>query len=81
MLKRRAEKSIPSTYLYAEIKTQWFESDEAYVDHILARQQDIHNLVRLYALDTGQDVHFKAFTHIIVGQQNGLHVQQVMAKL
>ena len=39
MLTRRMEKAIPLTFLYPEFATQLFESHEAYVDHVLARQQ------------------------------------------
>ena len=45
MLTRDTEKSIPLTYLYPEFATQSFETHAAYVDHLLARQQEIHDLV------------------------------------
>ena len=38
MLTRGIEKSIPLTFLYSEFPPQSFESHEAYVDHVLARQ-------------------------------------------
>ena len=37
---------IPLTYLYSEFVTQSFESHEAFVDHIISRQQEIHDLIR-----------------------------------
>ena len=46
MLTRGTEKAIPITYLYPEFATQSFESHEAYVEHILAKQQEIHDLVK-----------------------------------
>ena len=46
MLTRGMEKTIPLTFLYPEFATQSFESHEAYVEHVLARQQEIHDLVR-----------------------------------
>ena len=46
MLTRGVEKAIPFTFLYPEFSTHSFESHEAYVDHVLARQQEIHDLVR-----------------------------------
>ena len=33
-------------YLYPEFATQSFATHDAYVDHVLARQKEIHNLVR-----------------------------------
>ena len=46
MLTRGTEKAIPLTYLYPEFATQSFPTHDAYVDHVLARQQEIHDLVR-----------------------------------
>ena len=46
MLTRGVENAIPLTFLYPEFATRSFESNEAYVDHVLARQQEIHDLVR-----------------------------------
>ena len=46
MLTRGTEKAIPLTYLYPEFATQSFPTHDAYVDHVLARQQKIHDLVR-----------------------------------
>ena len=47
MLTRGSENAIPLTYLYTEFVTQSFETHASYVDHVLARQQEIHDLVRL----------------------------------
>ena len=46
MLTRGTEKAIPLTYLYPEFATQPFPTHDAYVDHVLARQQETHDLVR-----------------------------------
>ena len=46
MLTRGVEKSIPLTFLYPEFAAKSFDTHEAYVDHVLARQQEIHDLVR-----------------------------------
>ena len=46
MLTRGTEKAIPLTYLYPAFATQSFPTHDAYVDHVLARQQEIHDLVR-----------------------------------
>ena len=46
MLTRGTEKAIPLTFLYPEFAARSFESHGAYVEHILARQQEIHDLVR-----------------------------------
>ena len=46
MLTRGVEKAIPLTFLYPEFAAKSFETHEAYVDHVLARQQEIHDLVR-----------------------------------
>ena len=46
MLTRGVEKAIPLTFLYPEFGAKSFETHEAYVDHVLARQQEIHDLVR-----------------------------------
>ena len=43
MLTRSTEKA---TYLYPEFATQSFATHEVYMDHVLARQQEIHDLVR-----------------------------------
>ena len=43
MLTRGVEKAIPLTFLYPEFAAKSFETHEAYVDHVLARQQEIHN--------------------------------------
>ena len=46
MLTRGTEKAIPLTYLYHEFATQSFATHDAYVEHVLALQQGIHDLVR-----------------------------------
>ena len=46
MLTRGTEKAIPLTYLYPEFAAQSFPTHDASVDHVLARQQEIHDLVR-----------------------------------
>ena len=46
MLTRGTEKAIPLTCLYPEFATYSFPTHDAYVDHVLARQQEIHDLVR-----------------------------------
>ena len=46
MLTRGVEKAIPFTFLYPEFAAKSFDTHEAYVDHVLARQQEIHDLVR-----------------------------------
>ena len=46
MLTRVTEKAIPLTYLYPEFATQSFAIHDIYVDHVLARQQEVHDLVR-----------------------------------
>ena len=46
MLTRGVEKAIPLTFLYPEFAAKSFDTHEADVDHVLARQQKIHDLVR-----------------------------------
>ena len=46
MLTRGVEKAIPLTFLYPEFAAKSFDTHEAYVDHVLARQEEIHDLVR-----------------------------------
>ena len=46
MLTRGTEKTISLTYLYHEFATQPFETHEAYVNHVLARQKEMNDLVR-----------------------------------
>ena len=46
MLTRGVEKTIPLTFLYPESAVKSFDTHEAYVDHVLARQKEIHDLVR-----------------------------------
>ena len=46
MLTRGTEKAIPLTYLYPEFASRSFPTHDAYVDHVLARLQEILDLVR-----------------------------------
>ena len=46
MVTQGTEKAIPLTYLYPEFATQPFATHDAYVDHVLACQQEMHDLVR-----------------------------------
>ena len=46
MLQHGAEKSIPLSLIYSEFAAQGFDSKEEFVEHLLARQQEIHELVR-----------------------------------
>ena len=46
LLTRGTEKAKPLTYLYPEFATQSFPAHDAYVEYVLARQQEIHDLVR-----------------------------------
>ena len=46
MLQHGAEKSIPLSFIYPELAAREFESKEEFVEHLLARQQEIHELVR-----------------------------------
>ena len=46
MMTRGVGQAIPLTYLYLEFAARSFESHGAYVEHILARQEEIHDLVR-----------------------------------
>ena len=46
MLQNGAEKSIPVSFIYPEFAARGFESKEEFVEHLLARQQEIHGLVR-----------------------------------
>ena len=46
MLQHGAEKSIPLSFIYPEFAAREFESKEEFIEHLLARQQEIHELVR-----------------------------------
>ena len=46
MLQHGAEKSIPLSFIYPEFAAREFESKEEFVEHLLVRQQEIHELVR-----------------------------------
>ena len=54
MLTRGTEKTITLTYLYPEIATRFSEFNEANVEYILAKQQEIHYLVRRNTHQTQQ---------------------------
>ena len=41
-----AEKSIPTLFNHPEFAARGFDSKEEFVEHLLARQQEIHELVR-----------------------------------
>ena len=45
-LTRGTEKAIPLTYLYPEFASQSYPTHDAYLNHVLARFQEIHDLVR-----------------------------------
>ena len=71
MLQHGAEKSIPLSFIYPEFAARGFDSKEQFVEHLLARQQDIQELVRrnTHQAQLGQklqfDRHLKAKTHAI----------------
>ena len=46
ILPHGTKKTIALTYLYPEFDDKSFETHEAYVDDVLARQQEIHDLVQ-----------------------------------
>ena len=46
MLMTGKEKSIPLSYVYPEFAKEPFESHQAYVNALMKRQQEIHELVR-----------------------------------
>ena len=46
MLHHGAEKSIPLSFIYPEFAARGFDSKEEFVEHLLARQREIHELVR-----------------------------------
>ena len=46
MLRHSAEKSIPLSFIYPEFAARGFDSKEEIVEHLLARQQEIDELVR-----------------------------------
>ena len=46
ILQHGAEKSIPLSFIYPEFAARGFNSKEEFVEHLLARQQEIHELVR-----------------------------------
>ena len=46
MLQHGAEKSTPLSFIYPEFAARGFDSEEEFVEHLLARQQEVHELVR-----------------------------------
>ena len=46
MLHHGAEKSIPLSFIYPEFAARGFDSKEEFVEHLLARQREFHELVR-----------------------------------
>ena len=85
MLTSGTEKAIFVTYLYPEFVTQSFESHEAYVDHIISRQQKIHDLVRRNAhqaqrrqkLNYDQNIRAKTYS---VGEPVGVFCRYIPQK-
>ena len=71
MLHHGAEKSIPLSFIYPEFAARGFDSKEEFVEHLLARQQEIHELVRrnTHQAQLRQklkfDRHLKAKTHAV----------------
>ena len=47
MLQHGAEKSIPLSFIYPEFAAREFESNEKFVEHLFARQQEVQELVRM----------------------------------
>ena len=46
MLRHGAEESFPLSFMYPEFAARGFDSKEEFVEHLLSRQQEIHELVR-----------------------------------
>ena len=71
MLQHGAEKFIPLSFIYPEFAAREFESKEEFVEHLLARQQEIHELVRrnTHQVQVRQkqkfDRHLKAKAHAV----------------
>ena len=71
MLQHGAEKSIPLSFIYPEFAARGFNSKEEFVEHLLARQQEIHELVRrnTHQAQLRQklkfDCHLKAKAHAV----------------
>ena len=71
MLQHDAEKSIPLSFIYPEFAAREFESKEEFVEHLLARQHEIHELVRRNTLQAQVrqkqkfDRHLKANAHAV----------------
>ena len=71
MLQHGAEKSIPLSFIYPEFAAREFESKEEFVEHLLARQQKLHELLRqnIHQAQVRQkqkfDRHLKAKAHAV----------------
>ena len=71
MLQHGAEKSIPLSFIYPEIAARGFDSKEEIVEHLLATQQEIHELFRrnTHQAQLWQklklDRHLKAKAHVV----------------
>ena len=70
MLQQGAEKSIPLSFINPEFAAREFESKEEFVEHLLARQQEIHELRRnTHQAQVRQkqkfDRHLKAKAHAV----------------
>ena len=71
MLQHDAEKYIPRSFIYPEFAARRFDSKEEFVEHLLARQQEIHILDRrnTHQAQLRQklklDCHLKAKAHAI----------------
>ena len=83
MLQHGAEKSILLSFIYPEFAARGFDSKEEFVEHLLARQQEIHELVRpnthqaQLRLKLNFDHHLKAKAH---GVGNAVSVFWYFAK-
>ena len=71
MLQHGAEKNIPLSFIYPDFAARVFESKEEFVEHLHARQQEIHELVRrdLHQAQVRRklkfDRHLKAKAHAV----------------
>ena len=69
LLRIHPEKSIPFSFMYPEFAVRQFESKEEFVEHLIARQQEVHELVHWYThqpqLRPKQNIggHFEAKAH------------------
>ena len=80
MLQHGAEKSIPLSFIYPEFAARGFDSKEEFAEHLLARQQEIHELIRrnTHQAQLRQklkfDRHLKAKAHMPLAMQSGCFV-------